>query len=249
MDESRRILLAGADDSFRDATADALRTMGYAFDRTRDVAEIASMVAATQYDLLILDVDGSGDADSRLVRETRKAASVLPIILVTECPTVETAMAAINLAVSAYLVKPITFDHFMLHIRRSVARSRLHRAVTDVRARSALWNNAVANLEHLLQEPLDGSIMELAGPLLTTTFENVVASVADLRRVIDCLVATNDSLPQSEAMALWRKLDLTRTALRETVAVLEETKHAFKSKRLGELRRQLQGLLGVLEQD
>jgi hypothetical protein len=50
-------------------------------------------------------------------------------------------------------------------------------------------------------------------------------------------------------MAMWRKLDLTRTALHETVTVLEETKHAFKSKRLGDLRRQLQGLLGVLEQD
>ena len=226
-----------------------MRPLGYACDRAREVAEITRMVAASRYDLLIMDVDGVGDADSRLVREIRGITSILPIILVTERPTVETAMAAVNLAVSAYFVKPISLDHLVLHAQRLVAGSQLRRIVTDVRTRSRLWDDAVAKLQNMLQEPLDGDIMELAGPLLTTTFEGVVSSVTDLRRVIDCLMATNRPVPRSEVTAMWHKLDLTRTALHETISVLEETKHAFKSKRLGELRRQLQGLLGILEQD
>jgi DNA-binding NarL/FixJ family response regulator len=249
MDECRRVLFAGADCAFCKATADALRPMGFECDCAHDIAAAPRMVAATHYDVLVLDIGGAADVDAQLMRETRAVAGIVPIIVVTQHPTIETAMTAVEASVAAYLVKPIAFDHFLLHIRRSAARSRLHRTVTEVRARSALWDESVAKLQCLLQEPIEGSIMELAGPLLTTTFEGLVASVADLRRIIDCLAATNYSLPRSEVMAMWHKLDLTRTALRETVNVLEETKHAFKSKRLGELRRQLQGLLGVLEKD
>jgi hypothetical protein len=50
-------------------------------------------------------------------------------------------------------------------------------------------------------------------------------------------------------MELLGKMDLTRAALQETVSALEESKHAFKSKRLGELRRQLQALLAILEKE
>ena len=42
---------------------------------------------------------------------------------------------------------------------------------------------------------------------------------------------------------------MIENALRETIQALEETKHVFKSKRLKELRQQLQGVLGVLERE
>jgi ActR/RegA family two-component response regulator len=249
MDESRKILLAGEDESFCVETAKSLRSVGYACDCMCDVAGVANMLASPLYDLLILDVGGSNGADARLVHEVREVANTLPIILATDCPCVETAMTAINLSVVAYLVKPIPFDYLLRYVQRSVVRSQLHRAIADMRTRSKLWDDTVAGLLEILQEPLAGEFMELAGPLLTTSFEGVVASVADLRRVLECVVENNRNVPRSEAMAMWHKLDLTRTALSETIAVLEETKHAFKSKRLGELRQQLQGLLGVLERD
>ncbi len=248
MDESRRILLVDSDHSFRDTTSCALRKQGYECHCTHDAADILGMVASTPYDLLIMDVGVSGNDGLQLIRRVRETTHGLPIILVTDSPTVETAVAALHMAVAAYLVKPLKFEEFHPHVHRSVARGRLHRAVAGVRTRSLLWDDTVIRLQELLKEPFEGSIAELAGPLLKTTFDGVVASVSDLRQVLDCLIATNHPKPQAEVADLARKLDLTHAALRETVSVLEESKHAFKSKRLGGLRRQLQALLAILEQ-
>ena len=48
---------------------------------------------------------------------------------------------------------------------------------------------------------------------------------------------------------LLSKSEIIENAIRETIQALEETKYVFKSKRLKELRLQLRGVLGVLEQD
>ena len=43
------------------------------------------------------------------------------------------------------------------------------------------------------------------------------------------------------------KLKIVQRTLQEVIGVLEESKHVFKSKRLGELRKQFQDLLDDLE--
>jgi ActR/RegA family two-component response regulator len=248
MEEPHKILLVDGDHSFRNSTAHALREAGYECHCAHDAANLVGKVASTPYDLLIMDVGVSGNEDLKLVQCVRKMAHGLSIILVTDSPTLETAVAALHMSVAAYLVKPLDFEQVHPHIHRSVARSRLHRVVSGVRTRSILWDSAVSKLQDILEEPFEGSIAELVGPILKTTFAGVIASVADLRRMLDCLVAPDHTKPPSEVMELLKKLELTRNALRETISVLEESKHAFKSKRLGELRRQLQALLGILEQ-
>lgn len=248
MDQSSRILLVERDDASSRTTVALLREAGYQFDCAARVDNVAKMIAATSYDLLVLDIGESDNTGQQLVHEVKQLTGSLPIILVTDYPTVETAVAALHLAVVAYLIKPLDLEQLRGHVQRSVARTRMHRAVTNLKTRSALWNDTVEKLQSLLEDPLEGSVAELAGPLLATTFEGLVASVSGLRRVLDCFVATNRTAPRSDVIELLSKLDLTRTALREAVGILEETKHAFKSKRLGELRRQLQALLGVLEQ-
>jgi CheY-like chemotaxis protein len=247
MVESYRILLADDEDLFRNTTADALRKAGYECDCASTAEEAARMIATIQYDVLILDITMPGNTCLQLVHKANEASRGLPIILVTDCPTLETAVDAVHLPVTAYLIKPIDFDQLRPHIQRSVTRSRLYRAVTDVRSRFMLCDDAVSKLQNLLQEPLQGNVATLVGPLLTTTFESIVKSVVDLRHVINVLTTTDHAMPRTEVAGLLNKLDLTRVALRETVRTLEESKHAFKSKRLGELRRQLQGLLGILE--
>lgn len=249
MEESYKILLIDGKHTPQEATANTLRAAGYYCDRTSEAVDIPQMLAVTPYDLLVLDIGESGNASRQLVHEAKKAAGGVPIILVTDRPTVETAVDALHLAFAAYLVTPLDLKQLELHVRRSVARGRMHRVVSGLQMRSTLWDNGVGNLQCLLQEPLNTNVMDLIGPVLTTTFEGLVSSVTDLRRVLDCLVATNPSgAPRSDIVELRNKLEIARTAVRETIGVLEETKHAFKSKRLGELRRQLQALLGILEQ-
>jgi DNA-binding response OmpR family regulator len=244
-----RILLADHGEVFRNAMSDSLRQVGYACDCACNAEETAQMMAATQYDALILDIGLPGNAHLQLVRKINETVRGLPIILIADHPTIETAVDAIHLPVTAYLVKPIDLDQLQTYLKQSIARTRLYRAVTDIRSRFTLWDHAVGQLQELLQEPLNTNVATLIGPLLTTTFENIVKSVVDLRHLIDVLTTADFTTQRTEAAELLNKMELTRIALRETVRVLEESKHAFKSKRLGELRHQLQGLLGILEQE
>ena len=250
MDGVYRILLADGDESFRSAMTEVLRKANYACDCANDAGEATAMIAAEPpYDALILDAEMAGNSRLELVRMASETASGLPVILVTAHPTLEIAVNAIHLPVEAYLVKPIKYDDLHPYLRRSVARCRLYRAVTDAKQRVARWNDAAGRLQDLLLEPLDGHLPTLVGALLTATFDNIVKSVVDLRRVINVLASTDDAAQRTETAEMLGKMDLTRAALQETVNALEETKHSFKSKRLGELRRQLQALLAILEQE
>jgi len=248
MDKAYRVLLADNEDLFRERTAGSLRKLGYVCDCAANAAEVTVMIGANHYDALILDVHMPGNAGLQLVRHIHEMKEGLPIILVTDQPTTETAVDAVHLRIAAYLVKPIEIDVLHPHIQRSVARGRMYRVVTDVRSRFLLWDDTACKLQQLLQEPVRGSISSLTEPLLATTFEGIVKSVIDLRRLIDLMTTADNSAERKELSKMLNKMELTRVALRETVHVLEESKHAFKSKRLGELRRQLQGLLGVLDQ-
>ena len=249
MKDSYRVLLADDEDLFRDTTADLLRKAGYACDCASDAAEAARLIAATRYDVLISDIKMPGNTDLQLVIKANELARGMPIILVTGYPALDTAVEAVHLPVVAYLIKPVDFDELLALIEQSVARSSLYCTVTESRKRMKLWGGELGELQEILQEPLKEGVAEPARSMLTTTFEIVAKSLLDLRRVTDVLAVTDKTLAPGETVGLLNKLDITRNALRETIGVLEESKQAFKSKRLGELRRQLQVLLGVLGQE
>ena len=248
MTERGRVLLADDDELFRDTTADLLRKAGCDCDCACDAAEAAQRLATSRYDVLIADIKMPGNAELQFVLEASEISQGLPIILVTGYPTLQTAVDAVHLPVAAYLIKPIDFDQLLALIQQCILRSSLYRAVTDVRRRLKLWDAEVSGLEDLLKTPFKHDVAESVRSLLATAFQGVAKSLVELRRVSEMMAISNISIEPAETTAMLDKLELTRHALRETVRILEESKNAFKSKRLGELRRQLQGLLGVLEQ-
>jgi CheY-like chemotaxis protein len=246
MSGAYRILLADGDEPFHDMTTDILRNEHHLCDCAADAGQAMAMLAAHAYDAFILDAEMPGNSRLELVHAASETACGLPVILVTSHPTVETAVKAIHLPVEAYLVKPICREQFLTHLNHAVTRCRLYRAATDVKLRLNHWNDMLESTRKLLREPIDGNVASMVGPMLTTTFENILASAADMRRILNVL-GDSDGSRRDESFEQIERANLTHAALRETVAALEESKHSFKSKRLGELRRQLQALLAVLE--
>ncbi len=249
MNKPGRILLADDEDLFRDTTADLLRKSDYIVDCASDAAEAAKMLAAEQYDVLISDIKMPGNAELELVLKVNELARGLPIILVTGYPAVKTAARAVEHAVVAYLIKPVQMDELLAHVRVSAARSRLYRTVVDLQKRLTTWNGDVGKLEEVLRGPLTAGATEPARSLLALTFEMVAKAVIDLRRVVGFLAAADDTLQPGDVQSLLGKSEMIENALRETIQTLEETKHIFKSKRLKELRQQLQGVLELLERE
>lgn len=225
------ILLIDHDGTWTETTARQLRGAGY----TCSCAHAATLAEASPaqiqgYDLVIVDTTLAGTTPLRLV-------AGLPVIVVMEIPSLDTALAALHLPALACLVKPVDDETLLAHVRRGMEYARLRRMASEARQKMAA---AVQELDQLMKclatTPLD--IKELAALLVSITMQSITSGVLDLQQL-----AANrpggtgpvelEGLVQTQQRAL----------LLEAVHVLEKTKSAFRSKDLGALRKKLQGFL------
>lgn len=244
-----KLLLVDDEDLFRDTTADLLRRTGYTVDCAANAAEAVARLAAMQYDLLIADIQMSGNSRLELVLKAKQADRGMPIILATGYPALETAVNAVHLAVAAYLIKPVALEELLAQVESAVSRSRMYRAAADLSRQLRFWQSEADKLEETLREPVNADLAAPAKAMLKTTFEMVAKAFVNFRRVANVLSATGMAERPEEAGGFAGYSEMIENALHETIQALEESKHVFKSKRLKELRHQLQALLGVLERE
>jgi DNA-binding response OmpR family regulator len=223
------ILLADDDETFRESTSRLLRREGFDCRCVKDAEEAVGSLRQGRFDVLVSDIRMPHNPDMRIVREARNLDGHLPIILVTGYPSAETAIHGIELAVDAYLTKPLDIDDLMDYVRKAVKRSHIRRRLAAVVAR---LHSVVAELETETPQPdTDGialpAIRTLASCLseLLTICGKPASSLCDL---LDC--------PQRPAH---------RQAILDAIEVLERTKDNFKSKQLAELRTRLEHALGI----
>jgi response regulator RpfG family c-di-GMP phosphodiesterase len=179
------------------------------------------------------DLEMPGNDDLSLVREFSARHGNLPIIIVTGYPSMRTALACIDLPVSAYLLKPVAFDDMVARIDQAVARYRAYRRADE---RLEQWREDLANVSTPGRGSSTDAFMRLA-------LRNVMGSLTDVEQVALRSGTPDDSSPHTcQVLNCPRGAQLV-TAIRQTVHVLEETRSSFKSTQLRDLRRQLVLLL------
>ena len=236
-----RILIADDEPTFLSSTAELLRQEGFTVDTVEDAASALAAISAATYDLLITDLEMPGNADLDLVQQVAHLSGGLPIIIITGFPSVRSAVASIELPVAAYLVKPIHFPELLKRVTSAVARFRSYQAMQGAEARLREYRSEVE------AQPLapvgDGQGVDT---FLALTLRNVMGSLTDLEQLGRAL-AGQQTLPQHacQLMNCPRGAQL-QAAVEETIAVLEETKGAFKSKTLGDLRHRLELLVKLV---
>jgi CheY-like chemotaxis protein len=237
-----RILIADDEPTFLTSTAELLRREGFTVDTVENAEGALSAITQAQYDLLITDLEMPGNADLDLVQQVSHISGGLPIIIITGYPSVRSAVASIELPVAAYLVKPVHFPELLKRVSSAVARFRSYQAMQNAENRLREYRQQIDVPAGLPQggapDPKTGVDMFLA-----LTLRNVMGSLGDLEQLGRAL--TGQSTPQEHPCQLMncpRGAQL-QAAVEETIAVLEETKGAFKSKTLGDLRQKLELLL------
>lgn len=233
-----RILLADDEPTFLNATADLLRREGYECDTVQDGPAALAMVAEQPYDLLITDLQMPGNADLGLVREIAATRGGLPVLVITGVPSVRSAIACVELPVAAYLVKPVTFEDLLPRVQAAVTRFRSWQAMQNAERRLASWRK---ELDSTVQPPAN-SPSGAIDVFLSLTLRNVMGSLTDLEQLGRALAGQPVGQHACQLLNCPRGAQL-QEAVRETIRVLEETKGAFKSKTLGELRQKLELLL------
>jgi len=235
-----RILLADDEATFLSSTADLLRREGYECVTVPDGAQALEQAQQGTFDLLITDLEMPGNSDLALVRTIAESSGGLPVIILTGYPSVRSAIACVELPVAAYLVKPVVFPELLARVETAVQRFRSYRALESAERRLNDWRQEFENVAKIKG---GGAVPAPAiDVFLSLTLRNVMGSLTDLDQLGRALSGRSVAEHPCQLMNCPRGAQL-QEAVKEAIEVLEQTKSAFKSKQLGELRHKLELLL------
>jgi excisionase family DNA binding protein len=115
-----RILVVDDDLSVRDLLEKALKMADYEVDTAGDGPAALDRLRALEYDLLITDLKMPGMDGLSVIREARRQAPDLPVVIITGYSTEANAIEAINLGVSGYLTKPFRLPRILATTARAL---------------------------------------------------------------------------------------------------------------------------------
>ncbi len=118
--ERPRILVVDDEQGVRDLLSKTLTLADYDVDAVPDGPSAIERLRAVSYDLLITDLKMPGMDGLSIIREARRLASDLPIIVITGYSTEASAIEAINLGVSGYLTKPFRLPRILAAAARAL---------------------------------------------------------------------------------------------------------------------------------
>jgi hypothetical protein len=108
------------------------------------------------------------------------------------------------------------------------------------------WNQALERLEAAMSNSRQGDFPAWQ-MLFDLTLRKITDALKDLKVFADLMSPTAGADPPTSAANSARPLLLVN-AVHEAIAVLEKTKHSFRSKELGELRKKLASLVDSREE-
>jgi DNA-binding response OmpR family regulator len=99
-----------------------MRRLGYAVEVAISGREAVAKVGATRYGLVILELVLPDMRGEEVMRHISAMDAQLPIVVFTEHPSYDSAMAALAARVDDYLIKPVAADEIAQTISRVLAR-------------------------------------------------------------------------------------------------------------------------------
>jgi excisionase family DNA binding protein len=108
MGDPSSVLVVDDDEGVRNVIAATLSKAdaGYDIAVAADGPAALAMLRVRKFDLLISDLKMPGMDGLTLIREARRLAPNLPVVIITGAPSEASAIEAVNLGVSGYLLKP-----------------------------------------------------------------------------------------------------------------------------------------------
>jgi CheY-like chemotaxis protein len=234
-----RILVADDEEIYLQATAELLREDGFLVDTARDATEATRQLETHSYDVLVSDIRMPGNLQFEFIKQIGELAPDLPVIIVTAYPTVDTAVESMKLPVVAYLTKPIPIEVLTENILRCAAEVRTRQAVRQYAQRLVAWSDSLQQLQVAGWNRQGNPSKRLAQEVLGLSLGSIAGLLSDMSNLFK--VALGEDTQAFPCVAgQCPRLNTYREVIRESIQVLEQTKHSFKSKELGSLRQKLE---------
>ena len=242
MEAKGHLLLADDEEMFLGTMAQLLRLHGFTVDCAASVPEAREQLERTCFDVLVSDIQMPGGPVLDLVKAIPARNAGLPVVLMTGHPSMDTALEAMGNAVLAYLVKPVATDELLAHLHTGVRLRKVQALALESSIRLQSWANEMKAIEaDIRSAPASMGVMPLSG-LVGLVLGNLASSTLELKQLLDLALQANPNQGVCGVMECPR-LGLYQETIRAGVETLEHTKGAFKSKELGDLRKQFSALL------
>jgi len=248
MGSAAKILLVDDEQMFLHSTADLLRDQGYDCDCAMDAEEASALLQQTDYDLLISDINMPGNGQLEFLNALHGEQQGLPVIVITGYPSVETAVHSFRLSAVDYLQKPINIDELFGLIDPAVKKGQLARRVRKTKEEMQSLIGTLETLETLGATGRASSNAEREAFAVSSYLDQAVSHLATVSVGLKATIDTIKNGGMGEETHLniggvCPRCQKYREVLYHTIQVLTKTKDAFKSKTLGELRRQVETVL------
>lgn len=116
-----RVLLADDQPAYLAEMAELLRGAGYSCDCVADGAQVESELRHGIVDVLVADIRMPGNFNLELVEYVRGLPNPPAVVLMTGFPTLQSAIHSVKLKISAYLVKPFSFNELLAEVQQALA--------------------------------------------------------------------------------------------------------------------------------
>ena len=213
MEDRGHILIVDKDDMYLSTTAEMLHAEGYTCDIAADTETAEARMMGNTYDLLIADITMPGNTELEFVFETRKQHPHIPVLLVTDRPTVQTTMMAMRLTAVGYITKPVERQTFCDQVQNWVEHNRIAGSVRETQTRLEEWSRDLHLVEQVLDHSAGAAKMDTAKSVILLTMRNIVSNLIDIERLVDlCSAHANEKLDM-EQLFVASKLDAFRAGL------------------------------------
>jgi DNA-binding response OmpR family regulator len=115
-----RLLVVDDEANIRAGLRDLLSLKGYHVEEAGSGYEALALLENTSYDLMMLDMLMPGMDGVEVMRRARKMHPNLPIIVLTAHASLESAIAAVKLDATDYLLKPFDVENLIATVSRAV---------------------------------------------------------------------------------------------------------------------------------
>jgi len=243
---SGNILLADDEKTFLAATAQLLQNEGFVCDCAENTKQAIKKLSKKRYDLLIADIKMPGNSNLELIKKVAADNSAISVILITGCPSQKTAIAAVQLPITAYILKPLNFPEFMQKVKSALKVSMLYKTIVRTRDNLSKWVGELENIELSLQQGKRNifdtalkSFLDITTAKIDETFDNI--------RLVSNLLDDADSPSQVCQIMQCPKLSDLTEGIKEAITSIKKSREIYKSKQLEEIRTKLEKMLDNIQ--
>lgn len=220
--ESRgHILLADDDTLVLKATEAALSLSGFAVTAVENGLQALAAMETQTPDALLLDINMPGNQNLELVALVAKNKPLIPILLLTGYPTLDTAVGAVRLGAVDYITKPHKMDQLLERLDMAVQRARVLRSIGEAESLAAELSQRLESLKQIIDRVPGNPLPPLPdSPDVAATFDPLrnlgaqeVAKLSSRERDVLRELARGHS-PQKIAQALQLSTNTVRNHLK-----------------------------------